>query len=205
VKRELGEMIELAGLTPDEQARLQRVHGLLVAAGPPAELPLGLVQPPETSERGAEVVAIAARRRRPAVALLIAAAVAAACFGSGYLLANQAHSSSTRVAQVVSLAGPGQRNSFASLRVGRADAGGNSPIQLTVTGLPPLAIRARYALMLWQGGKPSVTCGTFTVGRNGPTTVRFSVPYTITKTTRWVVTEVSAGAHYPGHVVMTSS
>jgi hypothetical protein len=205
VTRELGDLVELAGLTPEEQARLERVHGLLVAAGPPAELPAALLRPPEAAGEGGQVLAIAARRRRPALALLIAAAVAAACFGSGYLLADQAHSSSTRVAQVVSLAGPGQRNSFASLRVGRADEAGNSPIQLTVTGLPRLATRARYALMLWQGGKPSAICGTFTVGRNGPTTVRFSVPYTITKTTRFVVTEVSAGAHYPGHVVMTTS
>lgn len=202
MKRELGELIDLEGLTPDEQARLGRVHGFLVAAGPPAELPRGLLDPPETFEPGAEIAPLPTRRARPAFAILIAAAVAIVCFGSGYLLANQAHSSSTHVAQIVSLQGPGQRNSFASLRVGRADAGGNSPILLTVTGLPPLASSARYALMLWEGGKPSEVCGTFTVGKSGPTTVRFSVPYSITRSTRWVVTKLAAGARYPGHVVM---
>lgn len=204
MKRRLAELIDLAGLTSAELARLERVHGFLLAAGPPAELPAGLLDPPETSEPGAVIVPLAARRPRRAVAMLIAATVAVACFGSGYLLANQTHASSTRVAQIVSLQGPRQRNSFASLRVGRADAGGNSPIRLTVTGLPPLATRARYALIIWGAGRPSAICGTFTVGNNGPTTVSFSVPYAITKTTRWVVTEMAAGA-YPGHVVMTSS
>ena len=32
----------------------------------------------------------------------------------------------------------GEQNSLASLRVGAADANGNWPVQLTVTGLPPL-------------------------------------------------------------------
>ena len=39
---------ELAGgddLSPEEAARLERVHDLLVAAGPPAELPPHLLEP----------------------------------------------------------------------------------------------------------------------------------------------------------------
>jgi hypothetical protein len=202
MSRDLDDLVDLGGLSPEEQGRLRRVHGLLLDAGPSADLPTSLVQPP--ADAGALVVPIGARRR-PLVALLAAASVAAACFGAGYLIADQAHPSSTQVAQVVSLQAPDQRNSFASLRVGPADANGNSPIQLTVTGLPPLSTRARYVLMLSQNGKPSSLCGTFRVGRSGPTTVSFSVPYRITKSTRFVVTEMAPGAHFPGPVVMTSS
>ena len=59
--------------------------------------------------------------------------------------------------------------------------------------------------MLWENGKPKGLCGTFVVGKSGATTVLFNVPYQITKTTRWVVTEMAPGAHYPGHVVMTTA
>ena len=77
------------------------------------------------------------RRRRPSPALLIAAAVAAACFGGGYVLANQAHHRARSTSSASSRC-RAQQNSFASLRVGSADASGNWPIQLTVNGLKPL-------------------------------------------------------------------
>jgi hypothetical protein len=203
VTREFEDLVELAGVAPDEQARLRRVHGLLVAAGPPAELPAALLRPPELG--GAEVVRLA-QRRRPVAALLIAAAVAIVCFGSGYLLANQAHPGTTAVARVVTLQGAGQHDAFASLRVGSADSDGNWPMQLTVSGLPALAsAQSRYFLMLWEDGKPSSLCGIFKVGRDGSATVSFSVPYAINRSTRFVVTEMAPGSQFPGHVVMTSS
>jgi hypothetical protein len=59
--------------------------------------------------------------------------------------------------------------------------------------------------MLWQNGKPAGICGTFKVGANGVTKVAFNVAYKITKSTRWVVTEMTPGLRYPGHVVMTTS
>lgn len=202
MSRELASLVELDGLSPEQQARLRRVHDLLVEAGPPAEFPGALFEPPAPE---AAVVPLPARRRRVGV-LLIAAAVAAVCFGSGYLLADQAHRSAARIVQVVSLQGAGQQDSFASLRVGSTDSNGNRPVQLTVTGLPQLANgSARYVLVLSQKGRPSSLCGTFKVGANGPTTVSFSVPYAITKDTRWIVTEMAPGVQFPGQVVMTSS
>ena len=33
----------------------------------------------------------------------------------------------------------------------------------------------------------------------------FNVAYKITKSTRWVVTEMAPGAKFPGHVVMTTA
>jgi hypothetical protein len=201
------DLVDLTGVSPEDQARLRRVHEMLVAAGPPSELPNDLVRPPATVD--GKVVPLAPRRdekrkRRPIVAVLVAAAVAAACFGGGYLLASQAHDKSAiHVVRVVPM--QGQQNSFASLRVGSADASGNWPIELTVTGLKPLPQQARYYLMVWQNGKPAAFCGTFEVNRGRPTTVTFNVAYKITKSTRWVVTELSPGDKFPGHVVMTTS
>ena len=201
--RELDDLVDLDGLAPSERARLQRVHDLLVAAGPPEELPSALRLPPAAPT--GRVLAFVPRTGR-AVALAAAAAVAAVCFGTGYLIADQARPSGVSVAQVVSLQGAGARDSFASLRVGAADRSGNLPLELTVRGLPPLAgARARYVLMVWVGGKPSSFVGMFKVGRDGPTTVTFSAPFAVTRATRFVVTEMDPGTRFPGHVVMTSS
>ncbi len=199
MSRDLGDIVDLGDLDPADEARLRRVHALLVAAGPPAELPAGLADPP-----AAEVVPLASRRRRPTVVVLLAAAVAAACFGTGYLIATGVHGGGAHVVQVVEL--QGQQNSFASLQVESADANGNWPMHLTVSGLPQLTGRhAHYVLMLWNHGKPAALCGMFRVGKSGAATVTFSVPYAITKSTRFVVTEMVPGAHFPGEVVMTSS
>ncbi len=197
------QLVDVADLSAEDRARLERVHEMLVAAGPPPELPGEIAAPP--ADVGGEVVPLAPRRKRTlVVGILIAAAVSVACFGGGYVLANQAHSSSAiHVVRVVPMSG--QQNSFASLRVGSADKSGNWPIQLTVNGLKPLANESRYYLMVWQNGKPAAFCGTFEVNKGGPTTVTFNVAYKITPQTRWVVTEMSPGAKFPGSVVMTTS
>ncbi len=199
------ELVDLTDLSPEERARLLRVHELLVAAGPPADLPTALARPPEQPDE-AKVVPLADHRRRPVATFLIAAAVAAACFGGGYVLANQAHQTSAiHVIRIVPMQGVGQQNSFASLRVGSSDANGNWPIQLTVAGLPALQQKERYYLMVWQNGRPVAFCGTFEVADHGSTTVTFSVAYKITKSTRWVVTRMAPGVKPPGHVVMTTT
>jgi hypothetical protein len=204
VTAEFDQLVDLTGLGPEDQARLLRVHEMLVAAGPPTELPSALSLPPAGITAATEATVIPfPPRRRAGAAILIAATVAAACFGGGYVLANQAHSNATRVFRVVQLAG--QENSEAALRVGSADGNGNWPVQLTVNGLKPLTSTERYYLMVWQGGRPVALCGGFEVGGNGPTTVSFNVAYKITKSTRWVVTEMAPGFKYPGHVVMTTA
>ncbi len=208
MSREFEQLVDLDGLDPGEALRLRRVHDLLVGAGPPVKLPAGLASPPADLD-GGHVVAFPSPRRRPAAALLLAATVAAACFGGGYLLANQAHRTTIDTIRVVPLRG--EQNSFASLasaslRVGSADADGNWPVQLSVNGLKHLpSAQAHYILMLWQNGKPSAVCGTFKVGKNGTATVTFNVPYAISQSTRWVVTEMAPGIAFPGHVVMTTS
>jgi hypothetical protein len=205
VTTEFDQLVDLTGVSPDDRARMQRVHELLVAAGPPADLPSGLTEAPD-HVAGAKVVAFP-RRRKTAAAILIAAAVAVACFAGGYVLANQAHhgnGGSLRPIRVVGLSG--EQNSLASLQVGAADANGNWPMRLTVKGLPPLKAKgSHYILMLTRGGKPIWVCGMFKVGAHGTTTVSFSVPYRITSRTTWAVTKMTNGARFPGHVVMTTS
>jgi len=197
------QLVDLTGVSPEDRARMQRVHELLVAAGPPADLPSALTQAP-ADVAGGKLISFP-RRRRTAAAILIAAAVAVACFSGGYILANQAHhGSSLHTVRVVGLSG--EQNSLASLRVGAADANGNWPMQLTVSGLRPLkATDSHYILVLTHGGKPTWVCGMFKVGAHGATTVSFSVPYRITSQTTWAVTEMTKGARFPGHVVMTTS
>jgi hypothetical protein len=99
----------------------------------------------------------------------------------------------------------GPTSSVASLRIGKADAEGNWPLQLTVRGLLKLSGEAYSSLMLAQNGKPGALCGTFDAGRAGSTTVTFSVPYRITCSTEWVVTKVSPEMKFPGAVVMTTA
>ncbi|HEX4520477.1 MAG TPA: hypothetical protein VH063_12935 [Gaiellaceae bacterium] len=200
------EMVDLTGLSSEDTSRLRNVHDMLVAAGPPAELPADLGTAP-AGVGEAEVVSLAShRRRRTAVGALIAATVAAACFGGGYVIANQASPSAIHAVRVVSMQGNGaQQNSEASLTVGSADGNGNWPLRLTVNGLQPLPNDSRYYLMVWQGGKPAGFCGTFEVSKNGPTTVTFNVAYKITKSTKWVVTQIAPGVKFPGHVVMTTA
>jgi hypothetical protein len=206
VSQDFEDLVDLSGLSDEDETRLRRVHEMLVAAGPPADLPVELSKP--VAVAGAEVVSLEEHRsrRRPVVALLVAATVAVACFGGGYLLATQAHSgkSAIDVVRVVPMQGV-QQNSFASLRVGASDQNGNWPIQLTVNGLPQLQDKESYYLMVWQDGKPVSFCGAFEVAGHGSTTVTFNVAYKITKDTRWVVTRMAPGAKFPGHVVMTTS
>jgi hypothetical protein len=203
VTADFEQMVDLTDVSPEDRARLQRMHELLVAAGPPADLPSELADAPSDVD-GAQVIAFP-RRRRTAAAISIAAAVAVACFSGGYLLANQAHhGTSLHAVRVVGLSG--EQNSLASLKVGAADSNGNWPVQLTVKGLPQLhGADSHYLLMLDHNGKPTWVCGMFKVGEDGATTVAFSVPYRVTGQTTWTVTSMTKGAKFPGHVVMTTS
>jgi hypothetical protein len=204
VNPDFDHLVDLTDLSPEDEARLRRVHSLLIEAGPPQELPASIGRAPATP--GGEVVALSTRRRRPVVGLLIAAAVAAACFGGGYVLANQANGGKGAIHVVRVVPMQGVENSEAALRVGSADGNGNWPIQLTVNGLKPLQDDSRYYLMVLQGnGKRPIFCGSFEVSSKGATTVTFNVAYKITDGTKWIVTKMAPGMKYPGHVVMTTS
>ena len=78
---------ELVGgddLSPDEAARLQRVHDLLIEAGPPPELPPHLLQEPDP-EGGRRDNVTGLPRRRTGMLLGIAAALTLTAFLGGFI------------------------------------------------------------------------------------------------------------------------
>lgn len=169
------------GLDPAERERLRGVHELLLAAGPPPELPSALARlAPEESRVGVRPFPVLTRRRSVA-ALALAATIAVAAVG-GYLLGNGSRTPFKTV-RVVSMQG---HDSFASVRVGPNDGNGNWPLEMSVSGLPKLTGKQYYELMLTQDGKPTYPCGRF-VMRGHATTLYWTVPYKITGASRWVV------------------
>ena len=196
---------ELVGgddLAPEEEARLRRVHELLVQAGPPPELPRALETPTAEPEE-AEVLQFPLRRRWAVTALAAAASVAAA-FGVGFLVGHAKTKPETFTAErVVPMHGtkPGQ---LAVLRIARRDAVGNWPMQIEVRGLPAQTSRnADYELWLTKHGKPVASCGSFRVHAK-VTSVRLSVPYRFSEYDGWVVTVQPHGDLAPGPVVLTT-
>ena len=194
---------ELVGLDlePAERDRLQRVHALLVAAGPPAELPPDLEAGPTlalTISRGRR----AKRTYRRAMLLAAAICVLALAFLGGYLAANTGSSSSWKT---LSLAGTSSASgALASLRIEPVDSAGNWPMQLTVTGLPKLPAHAYYEVYLVRNGKPYAPCGTFVVdGRARATSVSLNAPYRLKHGDSWIVTEKRRGQAEPGAIMMT--
>jgi hypothetical protein len=195
VTREFEDWVDVEGLASDERARLERVHELLLEAGPPAELPAGLERPP------AQVIAFPRRRRTLAAVLVAAAALVAASFVGGYAVGHGGNG--TTVVQTAALASTGGGRALASLQIGKPYRSGNWPIEMTVRGLPAQKqAQAYYLLLLWRHGRPAGICGAFRVSRLGSTKLHFDVPYAITDSTRWVVTLIVPGGRYPGDVVM---
>jgi hypothetical protein len=166
---------ELVGndLSPAERERLERVHDLLVAAGPPPELPQTLSEPPLPEGRVVTLV-----RTRLRTGLVLAASLVIAAFAVGYFV-GAAGEDSGRVSltperQVV-LRDSGGR--FAIVEIGNRDSRGNRPMVVRVEGLDHLSGGDYYTLFMTIKGKPVVTCGTFNVSDDGLTTVRFSIAY----------------------------
>jgi hypothetical protein len=130
------------------------------------------------------------------IAAAAAALIAAAAFGGGYLVGQNG---SAGMKQVLVL--QGTQNSFASLRVGESDAVGNTPMKLTVRGLPAPK-HGYYELFVWSHGKPRYPCTGFKM-LNGKAEVHFSVPYELERGTELVITFVQRGKHdWPGTPVM---
>lgn len=178
-------------LSPDERARLRQAHDLLVRAGPPAELPPALAEPPATSAN----VRFLPRRRRIAT-LLVAAALLLVAFGGGYLVAHHGRGSSPAVAFTVKMHGTTRApEAVASLQVLEKDTAGNWPMLMRVRGLEALPPGGYYELFLTRNGKLGPACGTFRV-QGGTTEVPLNAPYRLKKFNGWVVTE-----HLPGRPV----
>jgi hypothetical protein len=189
---------ELVGeVDPGERRRLRRAHDLLIAAGPPAELPPSLRVPPGAADTP-DVVRVLPRGflppRRVAAAVVLAAALALAMFGAGFLVGDRGEDFES--VRIVSMHGTGlQRDARASLELGEKDASGNWPMLLRVRGLPELkSPRGYYEVLLTRDGEPIAPCGSFRV-HAGTTQVALNAPYELRRFDGWVVV-----VHERGHV-----
>ena len=197
------DMVDREGLGSDEEARLRRVHELLVQAGPPPDLPPGLERPP-TAPAEAEIVQFPLLpRRRWTLAAVAAIALLVLAFGGGYLVGHaKTKPTSFATKRVVPMHGG---NAIALLRVASKDSAGNWSMELEVNNLPTQTDRrAYYELWLTRNGKPVAPCGSFRV--NAKTTrVRLSVSYPLKTFDGWVVTSQPAGHRDGlGPVVLTT-
>ena len=191
--RSFDELVDTQDLLPAERTKLERMHEVLLAVGPPPELSASIERPP------AQVIPFPVwRRRRGATALVAVAAALAASFVGGYFAGQP---SSMAVTHVVAFSGASESH-FASLRVGRPDQVGNQPMLLTVSGLPTLKHGYYELFVEKKNGQPGFPCAGFkTIG--GSASVHFTVPYVLDPGTKLVITVVHKGT-WPGKPVMTS-
>jgi hypothetical protein len=190
-----------ADLDQEERARLERVHDLLVIAGPPPELT------PEM-ERGPTLAMTlggpSRRRVERRVALLAAAVlVLVVAFLGGYL-AGHGNLGSLSGGRTVKLVGTAQAPAaLAALHVQDVDSAGNWPMTLSVTGLPKLPPRGYYEVFLTRNGKIFAPCGVFLVkSTSGAVSVRLNAPYHLHTGDGWVVTKQLPDEHDAGPVVL---
>jgi hypothetical protein len=161
-------------LDPAERARLERVHDLLVAAGPPPE-------------QAARVLPFRPRRRRGAL-LAIAAALAVAAFAVGAAVGNKTAGRS--VDAYVTMSGVGaSTDASARLTLFDVDAAGNWPMEVEVRGLAQPTSGRPYELWLTKGGRLAALCGTFLTNEYGAASVPMNAPYRFSDFDGWIVVE----------------
>ena len=188
--REFRELV--SDLDAAERERLRRVHDLLLAVGPPPELPPQLERAPGARRAQPSFAgALPPRRRRAALALAFVAAVAA--FAVGYLAGGGGETSDrtlgvSNVRRLVMESTGVQPGAAGMIQVGREDEGGNTPLLLDTYGLEDLGRRGYYELWLTRRGERVVSCGTF-VADEPRLRVRLNAPYTLQGETGWVVVE----------------
>ena len=185
---------ELVGedLPREEEERLRQVHDLLVAAGPPPELPPHLKEPVDPEQKRDNVSYLP--RRRAGLLLGIAAAIALTAFLGGYI-SGQRHAPAFDTAFSLPMHSTvGTSNASAVIHVGKLDSAGNWPLEVDVTNLPELPKGQYYEMFLSRG--PDVraaSCGTFRVAE-GSNEVRLNVPYSLRSFNGWVVTREKPGS-----------
>jgi hypothetical protein len=188
------EFRELVGddLTPEERARLERVHELLVAAGPPPELPPALAEPPGESQPTPMILP----RRRAGAMLALAAALALVAFLGGFVAGKQGvGQGGIKAVNSLNMHGTAvAQSASAKIDIGELDSSGNWPLRVVIHGLPRLQNGSYYEMFLTKHGKPLAACGIFTVSGDSAT-VRLTMPPTIKHYDGWIVTRESPGSH----------
>jgi hypothetical protein len=174
---------ELVGtdLEPGERERLERVHGLLIAAGPPPDL----VEP--------KVVELAPQRRR-GVLLALAAAIAVTAFALGAAAFNGPSGRSVAFEEVLQ-GTPAASHASGSLLVYDLDDAGNWPMELRIEGLQPMGSGRPFELWLTRGGRLEALCGSFVTSDSGSAAVPMNAPYHFDDFDGWVV--VGEGSETP--------
>jgi hypothetical protein len=175
-----------------ERARLQRVHSLLVQAGPPPEISPAIEAGPTL---GMTMNRRPARVRRRVLLLAAAVAIVALAFLGGYLAGNGGSSTSGKVLQLTGT--PAAPSALASLQIEPRDAAGNWPMRLSVKGLPQLHGHWSYEVYLVRNGKPYAPCGSFKVATGQATVVQLNAPYKLEHGDSWVVLRDKPGMHKP--------
>jgi hypothetical protein len=172
--------------SPEERKRLQRVHDLLLEAGPPPELPPALAQAPVPTEppRQRDEYRWLPQRRAGRM-LTLAVGLAVVALAIGYAIGR--HGTSFQASFTEAMHGTKFAPSATGvLDVGKLDAAGNWPLQLKTTGLRTLPKGGYYELWLTKAGRRKASCGTFRV-QPGQTTVRLNAPYDFRQYRGWIV------------------
>jgi hypothetical protein len=173
---------ELVGsdLPPSERDRLQRVHDLLVAAGPPPDLSTELVLPPQSP-----AVQRVPRSRFRLVA--VAAALGVLVFAVGYLAGGGRDYETFGSLEMVGTAAAA--GALATVEVFDADPAGNWPMEISVTGLWPSTSGKPYEVWLTRDGELAARCGSFLAELDGTTVVPMNAPFRLRDFDGWVVVE----------------
>ena len=190
---------ELVGGEPTggERERLRAAHELLVAAGPPPELPPGLAGGPQLDE---SPVLRRRRIKRRGMFLLAASLAIVAVFFAGYGVGHRKGApAGTLLALKGTQAAPKAR---ATLLVQQGQAG-NWPMKLTVAGLPKLPQGSYYDVYLVAKGDRYLSCGSFVTGGTGLVSVPLNSPYHLHPGDRWIVTRETPQTSGHGPTVLT--
>lgn len=183
---------ELVGgddLSPEEAARLERVHDLLIAAGPPPELPPRLAEPTPAPREDSPVAFLP--RRRTGLALALAAALALIAFVGGFVAGNHRGQQFPTKYSVAMHGTTFASNASAVIKIGSDDSNGNWPLKVTVHGLKQLPEGQFYEMYLTRHGKAVATCGTFRLTSGD--SVRLNAPYNLRSYSGWIVTREGRG------------
>jgi hypothetical protein len=186
---------ELVGgddLSHEEAARLQRVHDLLIEAGPPPELPPHLLQEPDPEgERRDNVYSLP--RRRTGMLLGIAAAVALTAFLGGFVYGTR-HAPFNEDYRVPMHSTAVGSQATGVIHVGKVDSAGNWPLKVEVENLPELPKGQYYEMFLSRGAdKRAASCGTFRVSGSSDD-IRLNAPYRLNSFNGWIVTREQPGS-----------
>jgi hypothetical protein len=162
------------------------VHELLVAAGPPPELPPQLQKPVEPEKPRDNVSFLP--RRRTGLLLGIAAAIALTAFLGGFISGERHGSPFNEVAQLPMHGTTAASKASALLYVGKRDSAGNWPLKVDVKNLAALPKGEYYEMFISRGANArAASCGTFRAAGNTDG-LRLNAPFSLQGVTGWVVT-----------------